>query len=433
MHPGGRYLSFQLMIIRLTHHVCCLTVAAAVLAAPIRDACGQVQTRSQEIGQPPPKEAAIGVGRFVFAAVGIDDYHNSDLWKTLDNAVNDVEQMREALVDGFGFESRDEWILTDEAATAVAIRALLDELRNELGPADNLIFLYAGHGAELRDVVGGEEVGRRGYIVPVEVKAPVDAAPSQYVGIEGFLEAIARLRAGHVLVILDSCYSGMALENSFKTRGGNETQQARDLIRRVSRRVLTSAQSDQLAADGGADFPRNSLFTGWMVEGLRRAVEGGGPDAPSPDTDEDGWLTMTELYSFVRGRVGSDSGSRQTPDFGAFELDQRGELVLTLDRDPFEELFEEAWAVYEEDKIEQFHAAVEAALEMRPEGPRASYLRYLRALVDGEDGQALLALRELSAFADEGVEIPMSLGSLNNQLRQAERFCAKVGCDLEGG
>ncbi len=125
--------------------------------------------------------------------------------------------------------------------------------------------------------------------------------------------------------------------------------------------------------------------------------------------------------------------SRQTPDFGAFELDQRGELVLTLDQDPFEELFEEAQVAYEEDKLEQFHGAVEAALEMRPEGPRASYLRYLRALVDGEDGQALLALRDMSAFADEGVEVPMSGGSLNNQLRQAERFCAKAGCDLEGG
>ena len=74
-----------------------------------------------------------------------------------------------------------------------------------------------------------------------------------------------------------------------------------------------------------------------------------------------------------------------------------------------------------------------SALEMRPEGPSASFLRYLRALVDGKDGLALLALREMSAFTDEGVEIPMSGGSLNNQLRQAERFCAKLGCDLEGG
>ena len=421
------------MISRLAPLACCLTLAAAVLLAPSRDAYGQLQTRSEEIGRPPTKEAAIGTGRFIFAGVGIDDYNQSDLWKTLDNAVNDVERLREALVDGFNFESRDEWVLTNEEATAEAIRALLDDLRNELGPDDNLIFLFAGHGAELRDVVGGEEVGRRGYIVPVGVKAPVGSAPSQYLEIEDFLEAIARLPARHLLVILDSCYSGMALESSFKTRGGNETQQALDLRRRVSRRVLTSAQSDQLAADGGADFPQNSLFTGWMLEGLRRAVEGGSPNAPSPDTDEDGWLTMTELYSFVRGRISSDSGARQTPDFGAFELDQRGELVLTLDQDPFEGLFEEARAAYEEDKIERFQVAVEAALEMRPEGPGASFLHYLRALVDGEDGQALLALREMSAFADEGVEIPMSGGSLNNQLRQAERFCAKLGCDLEGG
>ena len=47
--------------------------------------------------------------------------------------------------------------------------------------------------------------------------------------------------------------------------------------------------------------------------------------------------------------------------------------------------------------------------------------------------EADCALAIITGDSDEGVEIPMSGGSLNNQLRQAERFCAKLGCDLEGG
>ena len=126
---------------------------------------------------------------------------------------------------------------------------------------------------------------------------------------------------------------------------------------------------------------RISLFTGWLIEGLRRGAQGGGPDTPSPDTDEDGMITVTELYAFVRGRVGSASDSRQTPDFGAFELDQRGELVLTLETDEFSELFNAANEAFEDGKLEDFATAAEEALGEQSEGPRPSYLRYLTGLI----------------------------------------------------
>lgn len=409
-----------------------LLLATALLGSPPA-ASAQVQVRSNEIGVVAAKDGEFEEGRYVFAGIGIDAYQDPELWKELDNAVNDVVRVRGTLEKDFGFVSPDEWVLTNEEASGMAIRALVDQLRQELQPTDNLVFFFAGHGAEVVDVVGGQEVGRTGYIVPADVSAPVSRAPSQYVEIEDLLEALARLPARHVLVILDSCYSGMALEGTFKTRGGGEpTQQAKDLIQRVSRRVLTSAQSDQLAADGGADFPENSLFTGWLVEGLQQAANGG-EGGESPDADQDGMVTVTELYSFVRGRVGSDSQSRQTPDFGAFELDQRGELVLTLERDPFDQFFADATQAYELDKVEQFYEAAAQALEARPEGPRAAYLRYLTALTDGDDGSALLSLRELQTFADQEVEIPMNTRALSNRLRQLERLCAKAGCELGEG
>lgn len=406
--------------------------AAGILALDPAPAVSQFRTRSEEIGAPGAKDGPASQGRYVFAGVGIDAYQAGEIWKELDNAVNDVVRVRETLQEDFGFESPDAWVLTDEEATAAAIRGLVDRLRQELQPDDNLVFFFAGHGAEIRDVVGGQEVGRTGFVVPVDVSLPVNQAPSQYLEIEDLLEALARLPARHVLVILDSCYSGMALEGTFKTRGGNETQQAKDLIQRVSRRVLTSAQADQLAADGGADFPENSLFTGWLVEGLRQAARGD-DDGESPDADRDGMVTVTELYAFVRGRVGSDSQSRQTPDFGAFELDQRGELVLTLERDPFDALYAEAVEAYELDKLEQFYQAAEEALGLRPEGARASYLRYLTALTDGDDGLALVSLRDLGRRGDAGEDVPMNPRALANRLRQMERLCAKAGCEVGEG
>lgn len=404
-------------------------LALAALWMPLT-AGAQGVTRSNEIGRPADKNDEVAVGRYVFAGIGIDNYQSVDLWKTLDNAVNDVDRMRQTLQEGFNFDAPDEWILRNEEATSSAIRGLIDDLGRNLQPDDNLVFFYAGHGAERSTIFDGEIVSRTGYIVPVGVKAPVEDAPSQYLEIDRLLADLAGLPARHVLVIFDSCYSGLALDGSFKTRGGG-TQQARDLRSRRSRRVLTSAQADQLAADGGAQFPNNSLFTGWLTEGLRRAAEGLDDGRPSPDADDDGMITVTELFAFVSGRVGAASESRQTPDFGAFKFDNRGELVLTLETDPFEDAYRTALEAFQEGKFDIFFSSTDDALQIAGDGPRSSYLRYLSARIDDELALSLVSLRELSAFAEAGDTVPLSAGELMIELRRAERQCQKAGCEAD--
>ena len=71
--------------------------------------------------------------------------------------------MRSTLLNDYGFESPDSWVLRNGEATLVAINQMIDELRQDLQPEDNLIFFFAGHGAEIIDVVAGEEVGRTGF------------------------------------------------------------------------------------------------------------------------------------------------------------------------------------------------------------------------------------------------------------------------------
>jgi hypothetical protein len=402
-------------------------VAWAALAVPAPGAA-QVATRSERVGSGPAPQPEVVQGRFVFAAVGIDSYDHYPPWKTLDNAVNDVRAMRQTLVDQYSFESPDEWILTDSAATHQGIRQMiLRDLRSSLQPDDNLVFFYAGHGANIADVIGGDTVGHTGYIVPREAKVPASQDPSQYYEIEDLLEDIASLPARHILVILDSCYSGFAVEGGFKSRGGEEmTQQVSDLVGRRSRRVITSAQSNQEAADGGADFPTNSLFTGWLTEGLRRAAQGVAGEEQSPDGDSDGMVTVTELYAFVRSRVGSVSESRQTPDFGSFKLDDRGELVLSLEVDLFDALFRDATRAYDEEKEDALVEAVDGAIAERPEGPQSAYLRYLRAEFLEDYPEQVSALRELASFGEELVGVPALLDTprkISRALGRAEAAC----------
>jgi len=418
------------------------TLASALLliTALAPQIVGAQESRgSAEIGRPTDKEDDVTIGRYVFAGIGIDAYDSPE-WDVLDNAVNDVDRVRETLRESFDFESPDEWILRDGEATQMAIRQLIDDLGQNLQPDDNLIFFYAGHGAERPTMFDGEIVSRTGYIVPVSVKGSVKDNPSQYLEIDRILADIAALPSRHVLVILDSCFSGMALDGDFKTRGSS-TQQAADLIGRRSRRVLTSAQSDQLAADGGANFPGNSLFTGWLTEGLRRAAEGTEEGRTNPDANTDGMVTVTELFSFVSAAVGSASEARQTPDFGAFKFDNRGELVLVLETQPFDDAYGTAVDAFNEGKFEAFATAATEALELEAVGPRSSYLRFIQAQVDEAFGtgdptavtrRALTALTELAEFQTLGEAVPLSGGPLMLALGKARGQCSKLGCEVEG-
>ena len=83
---------------------------------------------------------------------------------------------------------------------------------------------------------------------------------------------------------------------------------------------MTSALDDQRAMDGGP-VPGHSLFTGCLIEAIR-----GGLAAATGQRV----VTGSEIGYYVRRCVSEYPGSSQTPDFGALELDDRGELLVTL-------------------------------------------------------------------------------------------------------
>lgn len=422
-------------IVRLAGRVALLGLLGVAGVGPAA-ASAQVQERgSREIGRPvQEKEGDVPISRYIFAGIGIDAYDAP--WEPLDNAVNDVDSVRAVFVDEFGFESPDEWVLHDEEASKAGIEAMIDDLANNVERDDALVFFYAGHG-DARDLeFEGEVVGSTGYIVPSSVKAPLAESPRQYIRINDLLEWLSELPARHVFVILDSCHSGLAL-GGLKTRGAM-TQQARTLMSRQSRRVLTSAQGDEKAADGGERFAGNSLFTGWMIEGLRRAARGPEDSSNDADPDENGFITASEIHTFVSGVVGAASESRQTPDFGAFSYDDRGELVLVLEGDEYLEAYEAAVTAYNELKDDDFADALATAIEADPDRMESAYLRYLDVEFDdflerGTEVERLTkrvnALRDLNAFAEAGAEVP--LGGLTMALAKATRQCRKAGCALE--
>lgn len=248
------------------------------------------------------------------AVVGIDHYR---AWPGLRNAVSDAMGALRVF-QRLGFEPVTPPLI-DKAATYDAIRRLVTDDLAALGSDDSLVLFVAGHGFT-RTQVFEKTVVKTGYIIPVDGDTPAGSA-ARWLRLDSWLSDIARLPPRHILVILDACHSGIALDALLKWRGAAPGQAGplAALRARQSRRVITSALDDQRALDSGP-IPGHSLFTGCLVEGLTGGLSKDGRRV----------ATGSELWQYLRDRVTTYPGSQQTPDFGALELDDRGELVMPL-------------------------------------------------------------------------------------------------------
>lgn len=334
------------------------------------------------------------VGRYLVAVIGINQYVHLP---ALSNAVSDATGIRRLFTEKLGFTVAAE--LFDADATKDAIWSLVDEtLRQALRPDDALLLFFAGHGDTRVDKIGAREV-ETGFLVPVNAHRE---HWSELVEIDSFLQTVAKLPARHALVILDACKSGVALGDVMqKYRGLAEYE--RDVAGRLSRKVMTSARRDQLALDSGP-VAGHSLFTGTLIDGLNWG---------KADLDGNGIVTGSELGLYIQQQVGQFSGSKQTPDFGEFLFDDRGELVISLRDDSFDAVKARAFAALQRGEMDAFRALADQAVAVRPESAEARYLSYRCAMHEHDIKRALEQVWALESVSlNEGV-IPLSRHDLD--------------------
>jgi uncharacterized caspase-like protein len=205
-------------------------------------------------------------GRNLIAVIGIDRYQR---WPSLSNAVNDARGTL-ALFEQLGFVPAAP-MLIDAAATGRAIRSLVKDDLVTIEPEDSLVLFYSGHGGNQEHLVGDQEL-TTGYLIPVDAEDKV----STWVDLEEWLRSVARLPAKHILVILDACHSGIALDPIIKWRDGmSRSEPLAKLKARPSRRIITSARGDERAMDGGP-YPGHSLFTGCLIDALTHGLRRNG-------------------------------------------------------------------------------------------------------------------------------------------------------------
>jgi len=225
-------------------------------------------------------------------AIGVNDYANQNY--SLKYAVADaddfaaeVKRQQESLKR---YAKVEVISLSDAQATKVNITRQLAELARQVGPEDAVIVFFAGHGTAH---------GNQFYLIPHDLGYDGPREKLTEAGLQSILahsisdrdleKSFETIDAGQLLLVIDACNSGQALEAEEKRRGPMNSKGLAQLAYEKGMYVLTAAQSYQ-AAQEAAKFGHGFLTYALVEEGLKQGAADREPKNGSIDIRE--WLNF---------------------------------------------------------------------------------------------------------------------------------------------
>jgi len=261
--------------------------------------------------------------------VGIDHYKRLSLPK-LHNAVADGRSVASLLREK-GFSVIE---LYNENATKEKIMDVLKEVKQSASSDDSTLFYFAGHG----DGVSGHNNVREGYILPYDFNSDLNNPNPDVMYYDKSALSISSLvmysrdtKAKHIAIVLDSCFSGLAMESKYTTKSlsvdtkdldtveydsqmrsvrlkpmivkSNSTSNnsisslLKQLLDKKSINILT-AGDDQPVADGSGHSPFAQAFLNALKS-----------------NDNSQYIRFTTLAEYIKKYVESKTQQRQKPQY----------------------------------------------------------------------------------------------------------------------
>lgn len=200
--------------------------------------------------KPEPPRAIVGgvdYGRYHALIIGNSRY---DTLQPLKTPVMDAQAVYDKLTREYGFSRSNVRLLRD--ATRSQIMQAIFQYRQRLGDRDNLLLYYAGHGILDSD-------SDRGYWLPVDA---AQDAPDTWLSTAEITDHLKAMKAKHVLVVSDSCYSGAMRDVAVIP--ARQTDILR-LAQRRARTLLASGGVEPVSDSGGGN---HSVFAKAFLDAL---------------------------------------------------------------------------------------------------------------------------------------------------------------------
>lgn len=223
--------------------------------------------------------------------IGIDNYKDENILD-LDNPVKDAEKLRQTLIDHYNFNEENISFLRN--ATREVIIRNLDALSNEIGPEDNLLIFYAGHGV-------WDPESNNGYWLPSDADEDVKI---NWFRNSTLVDYLKEINSKHTLLITDACFGG----SIFKMRSafGNREKAYEKLYELPSRKAMTSGSLTKV--------PDRSSFTRFLIQRL--------------EENDKTYLSSEQLFSSFR--IAVINNSDVIPQYGEIENvgDEGGDFIF---------------------------------------------------------------------------------------------------------
>ncbi len=227
------------------------------------------------------------LGEYHALVIGNNIY---DDLEDLNTAVEDATEIAGVLKNKYGYKVK---LLTN--ANLVTMLTALNEYKEKLGKYDNLMVYYAGHGLI-------DETSKEGFWIPTNASK---TDKSTWIPNKEISNFMSEMKAKHVMVVADSCYSGTLSGSSISPLPEDVANEDILFTSRVkARTVLTSGGLQPILDSGGNG---HSIFASAFLDVLNEN-----------DGVMEGYRIFRAMSQQVRLRS-SLAGLKQIPEYSAIK------------------------------------------------------------------------------------------------------------------
>ncbi len=229
--------------------------------------------------------------------IGVEDYADSKV-TSLNYSVDDVDALRQVLIDHAGYKAENITVLKDGEATAAKVRSTLGTwLPRQVSDEDMVLIYFSGHGGAEPSIRGDVKDGTEKYMMLSDSKA--DDMYGTAIPMSELARIFGRIRADKLLFAMDSCYSGATSQaeggKGIMREGMKAIGLSDDYLNALTGSsgtvVLTASKADEVSMESkGVGM---GLFTHFFCQ----ALKGDG------DSDSDGLISVVELFQFLNREV----------------------------------------------------------------------------------------------------------------------------------
>ena len=213
--------------------------------------------------------------------IGVEDYES---FPPLKSPLSDVNALAGILKKKFSFN-----VKVLEKPNRTEMMKSINAYNNLLKAGDSFILYFAGHGEEEED---------QGFWIPQNGDREDD---TEWISNDYIIRKLKNLKATNILVIADSCFSGLLITKGVKFKKNDSAIDLSIFQKTKTRAVITSGGVEPVLDSGSGE---NSLFAESLIKYLRKSKEP---------------FTALELYHTLRSEVVESSynlGHKQTPEWG---------------------------------------------------------------------------------------------------------------------